>query len=80
MKKMDKIEFINEKINELKSKLESLNKNKKTNDIPGVNLYACWEIKLAEDELTMYQLILMDLNELYALKHDPRLKILFKDQ
>lgn len=76
---MDKIEFINEKINELKSKLVSLNKNKKTNDILGVNLYACWEIKLAEDELIMYQLILMDLNELYALKHDPRLKILFKD-
>lgn len=79
MKKMDKIEFINEKINELKSKLASLNKNKKTNDILGVDLYTCWEIKLAEDELTMYQLILMDLNELYALKHDPRLKILFKD-
>lgn len=76
---MDKIEFINEKINELKSKLASLNKSKKTNDILGVDLYTCWEIKLAEDELTMYQLILMDLNELYALKHDPQLKILFKD-
>ena len=80
MKKMDKIEFINEKINELKSKLASLNKSKKTNDFLEVDLYTCWEIKLAEDELTMYQLILMDLTELYALKHDPRLKILFGDQ
>ena len=77
---MDKIEFINEKINELKSKLASLNKSKKTNDILGVDLYTCWEIKLAEDELTMYQLILMDLHELYALKHDSQLKILFGDQ
>lgn len=73
---MTTIEFINERIDELRSKLESLNKKKKTDDILGVDLCVCWEIKLVEDEIYNYQQVLKDLEKLETIESDIRWKML----
>lgn len=69
---MTTIEFIKEKIDELKNRQKQLHKSKEGD----FDLVVSWEIKLLEDEIYNYQQVLNDLERLKDIESDFRWKML----